>query len=168
MKKFVIISSILILVSALVLSGCSKAAPKYNVIKIGAVLGLALIAFAHKSTDFRKSFDNVLGGLVVGLAVLGAWYISSTIQLNIDDEMYSLRSYVENWDFVSDGTLVKPAAFAPLSSQSYTFINPIGQVFGYVKGGFAEKYLTFGIMAVAGVMKDKEGKVAEDISIFPE
>ncbi len=119
---------------------------------IGLVVAIAMLIFALKSTDFRKSFDNVLGGLVVGLAVLGAWYVSSSIQLNIDDEMYTLRSYVENWDFVADSSEGKPAAFAPLSSQSYTFINPMGQTFGYIKAGFDKAYLTFGIMAVAGVI----------------
>lgn len=119
---------------------------------LGGVIALALLAYVFKSTDFRKSFDNILGGLVVGLAVVGGWYISSTVQLNIDSEVHTLRSYVENWDFLADSAAGKPAAFAPLSSQSYTFINPIGQTVGYVSSGFNSAYLTFGIMAVLGVI----------------
>ena len=30
-----------------------------------------------KSADFRGSFDNILGGLTVGAAVAGAWYITA-------------------------------------------------------------------------------------------
>jgi len=119
---------------------------------LGVVIAIALLVYIFKSEDFRKSFDNILGGLVVGLAVLGAWYVSSTIQLNIDDEMHTLRSFVENWDFVADSEEGKPAAFAPLSSQSYTFINPIGQTFGWIKAGFDSTFLTFGIMAVFGII----------------
>ncbi|MDX1810714.1 MAG: YeeE/YedE family protein [Gammaproteobacteria bacterium] len=119
---------------------------------VGFILGIALLAWALKSTDFRKSFDNVLGGLVVGLAVLGAWYVSSAIHLDIDGEVHTLRSYVENWDFLADSAAGKPAAFAPLSSQSYTFINPIGQTYGWIKEGFDGRFATFGIMAVLGVI----------------
>ena len=119
---------------------------------LGIVIAIGLMVYVFKSTDFRKSFDNILGGLVVGAAVIGAWYVSSSIQLNIDEEMHTLRSYVENWDFLAESAEGKPAAFAPLSSQSYTFINPIGQSFGYIKSGFDSKFLTFGIMAVLGII----------------
>lgn len=43
---------------------------------IGVVLGLALLVYVFKSADFRGHSDNILGGLVVGLAVLGAWYLT--------------------------------------------------------------------------------------------
>ena len=119
---------------------------------IGAILAIGFIVFAFKSTDFRSNSDNVVGGLIVGLTVVGAWYVSGVIQVNVDDEIHSLRSFVENWDFVADSEEGKPASFAPLSAQSYTFINPIGQTFGYIKEGFASAYLTFGIMAVFGVI----------------
>ena len=119
---------------------------------IGVVLGLAFIVYAFKSTDFRESFDNILGGLVVGLCVVAAWYISGVIQINVDGEVHSLRSFVENWDFVAESGEGKPASFAPLSSQSYTFINPIGQTYGYLKSGLEYSSLTFGVMAVFGVI----------------
>lgn len=119
---------------------------------LGIIIALALLFFVFKSTDFRKSFDNILGGLVVGLCVIAAWWVSASIQLNIDDEIYTLRSFVENWDFVAESSEGKPNAFAPLSSQSYTFINPMGQSFGYLQSGFDKALLTFGIMAVFGVV----------------
>ena len=47
-----------------------------------AALGLAmtggLLAFVFKAREFR-TFDNVLGGLVVGLVVVGGWYLSGDI-----------------------------------------------------------------------------------------
>jgi uncharacterized protein len=39
------------------------------------VFGGGLLAFIFKSKDFR-TFDNVLGGVVVGLVVVGGWYLS--------------------------------------------------------------------------------------------
>jgi len=119
---------------------------------IGALIAVGILYFVFKSKDFRSGFDNILGGLVVGLAILAAWYVSSNISLNIDEEIYTLNSYAEQWDFVADSSEGKPAEIRPLSPQSYTFINPMGQMFGLVKGGFDGALVTFGVMAVLGVI----------------
>jgi len=116
------------------------------------VLAVALLAFIFKSSEFRSGFDNILGGVVVGLAVLAGWYVSSSVQLNIDDELYSLSRYYAEWDFIAESAEGKPAAGAPLNPQSFTFINPMGQSFGYIGQRLDSAYLTFGIMALFGVM----------------
>ncbi len=119
---------------------------------IGLVLGLVLVLFALKSVDFRGSADNILGGLVVGLAVLAAWYVSSNIGIDADGEMYSLSGYYGEWDMMADSDEGKPAAGRPLAPQSFTFINPIGQSVGYLWSGLSSSLLTFGMVAVAGVI----------------
>jgi uncharacterized membrane protein YedE/YeeE len=119
---------------------------------IGVVLGLAILIFVFKNAEFRSSRDNILGGLIVGLSVLGGWYVSSNMQIDVDEEMYSLSKYYGEWDMLADSDKGKPAVGAPLSPQSYTFINPMGQTFGYVKGGAERSMLTFGIMALFGVI----------------
>lgn len=120
-------------------------------IGIGAVLGLALLIFAFKSADFRK-LDNILGGFIVGAAVLGGWYISSNLSIDLDGEMYSLGQYMQEWEFVADSEEVRPAEARQLSPQSYTFINPMGQTYNYITNGFDKTILTFGIMALFGVI----------------
>jgi len=120
---------------------------------LGVVIALLLIAFALKSEDFRKSFDNVLGGLVVGLAVLAAWYVTSNIMVRAEGETYTLQNFVaEQWDLLASPEDVKPAQSAALSPQSYTFINPMGQTLGYAMGGFNKALITFGVMSVFGVV----------------
>lgn len=119
---------------------------------IGLVLSAALMVFVFKSADFRSRFDNILGGLVVGLAVLAAWYVTSNVSLDLDGETYSLRGFAENWDFLADSPEGKPADIAPLAPQSFTFINPMGQSLDYAANGFSSSHLTFGIMAVLGVV----------------
>jgi hypothetical protein len=120
---------------------------------LGVVIALVLIGIALKSEDFRKSFDNVLGGLVVGLAVLAAWYVTTAITVTADGQAYSLQNFVaEQWDLLAAPEDVKPAQAAALSPQSFTFINPIGQSLGYALGGFSGTLLTFGVMSVAGVI----------------
>jgi uncharacterized membrane protein YedE/YeeE len=124
----------------------------------GIALGLVLLAVVFKSADFRRSFDNILGGLVVGLAVLAAWYVSSNLNISIEGETVSLRDTVnptmEYWDMYPDfhaGLEDKPDG-APLSPQSFTFINPIGQTAGYLGNNFDAGLRTFGVMAVFGVI----------------
>ncbi len=119
---------------------------------MGGLLGLALLIFVFKSADFRSRFDNVLGGLTVGLVVLAAWYVSSAIMVEVDEEPYSLRAYIQDWDFVAEDGEGKPVDSRPWSPQSFTFINPMGQTVGYAANKFSPDYLTFGIMAVAGVV----------------
>jgi uncharacterized membrane protein YedE/YeeE len=119
---------------------------------IGVLLAVALLVFAFKSADFRKSSDNILGGLVVGAAVLGAWYVTSTVTLDIEGEQYALQAYVNEWDFLAESSEGKPADSRPLSPQSFTFINPMGQTLGYGAAGLDRAYLTFGVMALFGVL----------------
>lgn len=119
---------------------------------IGGVIAAALLVFIFKSVDFRKSFDNVFAGIMVGLTVLGAWYVSSNINLDVDGEIYSLREFAQQWDFLAESDEGKPADTRPLSPQSFTFINPMGQTLGYASTGFSRAYLTFGVMALFGVI----------------
>lgn len=119
---------------------------------MGAVIGGLMLLWVFKSADFRSSFDNILGGLVVGLVVLAAWYVTSNVMVNADGELMSLQAYVQNWDLYAPSDAVQPAATGPLAAQSFTFINPMGQTLGYFASGFKGALLTFGIMALAGVI----------------
>ena len=118
---------------------------------IGSVLGLALVWLAFKSNDFRSSSDFALGGIAVGLCVLAAWYVTSNIVVTVEDQPYPLTQYYGEWDMLAESEEGKPAIGAALGSQSFTFINPMGQAVGYAAGGFNSSLLTFGLMALFGV-----------------
>ena len=119
---------------------------------IGLVLSIALLFYIFKSSEFRSNFDNILGGIVVGLAVLGAWYLTSNVVINADDELVSMSEYYEQWDMLADDEEGKPSVGRPLAPQSFTFINPMGQSVGYIASGFKSIHLTFGIVSVLGII----------------
>ena len=43
---------------------------------VAAIAVAALLAFVFKDREFRTSFDHVLGGTVVGLTIVGGWYVT--------------------------------------------------------------------------------------------
>ncbi len=118
----------------------------------GLVVGTGMLFYVFKAADFRSSKDNVLAGIAIGLIILTAWYVSSNVAINAEDESYTLSSYYEEWDMLAEDDEGKPATGRTLSSQSFTFINPIGQSYGYIKGGFDSALLTFGLISVFGVI----------------
>jgi len=51
---------------------------------LALAFSLALLAFVFKAREFR-TFDNVLGGVVVGLVVVGGWVLSGHIGYIAED-----------------------------------------------------------------------------------
>ncbi len=118
----------------------------------GLVLAVGLAIFIFKSADFRSSFDNILGGLTVGLAVLAAWYITGALAaISADGEVLSWTDYAsaESWDMLEDDPDARPK---DVGVQSFTFINPIGQTLRLALNNFDNVFITFGVMAVIGVI----------------
>ncbi len=103
---------------------------------LGALVVLGLLVVVFKSSDFRGSFDNILGGAVIGLAVLGGWYVTAG----------SLGESWKEWADFADEVPLRVAA------QSYTFISPMGDSFKYLTEPTNLSLINFGIMALVGVI----------------
>jgi len=118
----------------------AKAAGSTEVINfrliMGGVLALLMLFYIFKSSDFFKSFDNVFGGLVVGLCVVGAWYVTG------GPMGQEWLEEVEMMDEVPLGVGV----------QSFSFTNPMGETFDYIISGTRSSMVTFGMMALFGVV----------------
>ncbi len=119
---------------------------------LGLVIGILLLALIFKAADFRRSFDNILGGLVVGLVIVGAWLLTSNVLIDDGMDTYTPQAYVADWDFVAPADAERPAETAPWANQSFTFINPMGQSLRYVAEGLDDAVLYFGVLALAGVI----------------
>ncbi len=128
--------------------------PLFTRLIIGGAIVFLMLLYILRGKGFRNNPEHWFAGLVVGLAVLAGWYLSNSIMIDLVDEgeQYTLAEYYENWDMVSDSEAGKPAQGAALSSQSFTFINPMGQTLGYVSSGLPSSKLTFGIVSVFGVI----------------
>ncbi len=118
----------------------------------GLVVTSGMLFYVFKAADFRTSKDNIVGGLIIGLVILSAWYTSSNIHILAEDSQYTLSEYYAEWDMLAEDDEGKPATGRALSAQSFTFINPIGHTYGYIKGAFDSALLTFGLISVFGVI----------------
>jgi len=119
---------------------------------IGLIIAAILFWFIFKSADFRSNFDNKLGGFTVGAAVLVAWVAtSSLVGIEAYGEKYSWTEYadIESWSMNEDTPSARPR---DVGVQSFTFINPMGQTVRYGVQDFNPSYLTFGVVAVLGVV----------------
>lgn len=77
---------------------------------IGGGIGVALVAFALASREFR-SLDNLLGGIGVGLVVAGAWYVSGHLCFVAEDP----RTLEEAFVATNSGRLEALSFVAPVA-----------------------------------------------------
>ena len=91
---------------------------------IAILIGLAFIGYAIKQSEFRASFDNILAGVVIGLCVVLAWYVTGV--LGQDD-------------------------FDPIDPQGLTFIGPTGNTLSYLMT-FTGAEINFGIAVTFGMI----------------
>ena len=90
----------------------------------GFIVAFGFIVYAFKHEEFRKSFDNVLAGVAIGLCVVAAWYVSG---------------YVGQDDF------------DPITPQGMAFIGPTGNSISYLMT-FTGAEINFGIAIVFGMI----------------
>jgi uncharacterized membrane protein YedE/YeeE len=104
---------------------------------VALVVAGALLAFVLKDRDFRGSFDHLLGGTVVGLVIVGGWYVTGHL------------GYAENPDTLENtyfGTNSR-------TIESLSFTAPVGYVLELLML-WSDKSLTvtFGIAATLGII----------------
>ncbi len=112
-----------------------EASPAFRLI-IGAMVAIALLIFIFKSGDFRKSFDNILGGTAVGLAVVAGWYMTG-------------GAMGVAWKDFADMAVDVPSR---VNVQSYTFISPMGDSVRYLMEPTNLMFVNFGVTALVGLI----------------
>lgn len=112
-----------------------QASRSFN-LAVAAVVAVGMLIFVFKSPDFRTSHDNVIGGLVVGLAVVGGWYLTG-------------GPLAESWKEYAEMSMVVPSR---VQTQSYTFIAPMADAIHYLAAPKNVHLINFGIAALSGVI----------------
>lgn len=101
-----------------------------------AIVASLGFVWVFKSADFRKDYNLIFAGLVIGGVVAAAWWVTAG----------SLGELIlEEADFADE----RPFA---LGAQSFTFVSPATHIYQYVTGGFQEAHITFGMFATLGVV----------------
>ena len=93
-------------------------------IVLAVLLGGGFVAFALAQSEFRRSADNLLAGIVIGAVITGGWFVTG---------------YIGNDDF------------EPVPLESMTFVAPTGNVINYLMT-FTGSTINFGIAAVLGMI----------------
>lgn len=102
----------------------------------GAVIGLALAGFAFASKEFRGSFDNILAGVIIGLAVVIGWYLTAG----------PMGTAWKEWAEMAETVPSR------VEVQSFTFISPMGDSVRYLMSPTNVANINFGIAALGGVI----------------
>jgi hypothetical protein len=102
----------------------------------GVVVALAIFVFAFASRDFRENRDNQIAGILIGLIVIGGWYVTGS-------------AMGAEWKEFADFADTKPLR---VETQSFTFISPMGDSARYVMNPQDNSLINFGIVALVGVI----------------
>lgn len=102
----------------------------------GWLLVVGLVLFVFASRDFRTRSDNIVGGLVVGLAVAAGWYVTGG-PLGVA------------WKEFADMAPMPPSR---VEVQSFTFVSPMADGLHYLMAPSRLELINFGVMALCGVL----------------
>lgn len=103
---------------------------------VGVALGLLVLAWAFSSKAFRGDYGNIAGGVVIGVAVILGWYLTAG-PLG--------RSLLEEIEFLD----TRPY---DVGAQSLTFVKPTAHFYHWLGNGFASEFVSFALIASAGVI----------------
>lgn len=112
-------------------------------VAVPIVVALALAAFVFKDRDFRSSPEMIAGGVVVGLVVVGGWYVTGHLgYLAEDPNTLEERFVATNGNRLESFSFVAPVAYTLellllWSDQSRIVTFGIAGVLGMLAGSFA-------------------------------
>ena len=106
-----------------------------------AVAG-ALLVFVFKDREFRGSFDHILGGAVVGLTIVGGWYVTGHLGFGENPETLEEVFFGTNSRTIESLSYTAPVGFTLellmlWSDRSLTVTFGVAAVIGIVLGSAA-------------------------------
>ncbi|WP_218649926.1 YeeE/YedE family protein [endosymbiont of Lamellibrachia barhami] len=108
---------------------------------MGGLLATIISFIIFRSADFRRSGEILLSGLVIGICVLFAWYITGSLLFGEEGTWLEATEWLEGDE--------RPVG---VGVQSFTFINPMGETLAYMANPGNSLLITFGVGALVGVL----------------
>ena len=93
------------------LSGIGGLSPSTLQLAIAGVIGLAILIFVFMDRTFRKSLDNNLSGLIVGLIVVGGWYVTGHLGFGENPDTLEMTYLGTNTHLAESMSFVAPTAY---------------------------------------------------------
>jgi len=103
---------------------------------VGLIIAFIVMLLIFKSGTFIKNTDNLLGGFVVGIVVIIAWFLTGG---SLGQEWIETNNFLDT---------PQPG----VGMQSFTFINPMGETIIFLGNAADSFYLTFGVTALISVI----------------
>jgi hypothetical protein len=124
------------------LSGMGGLDSKSLQLAVALVISLLILLFVYKSKEFRKDADNNLSGLVIGIVVVTAWYITGYMGFAENPEtLEKIFMGASNPNFAESMSFVAPSAYTleylgywTDTSRVITF--SVASAFGVLLGSF--------------------------------
>jgi uncharacterized membrane protein YedE/YeeE len=114
---------------------------------IAGALGLAILIFVFKDKGFRKSLDNNLSGLVIGLLIIGGWYLTGHLGFGENPDTLEMTYLGTNSHLAESMSFVAPTAYtleywAYWTDASNIVTFGVATVFGVGLGSFLYALIT--------------------------
>ena len=104
----------------------------------GLLVAALMLVWVLRSSDFVKNRDNVLAGVVLGLCVAAAWYVTAgPMGQGLIEEVAFLEGDEQPYG---------------VGAQSLTFVQPAAVLIRYLETGLASRFMSFAMVAGAGVI----------------
>jgi len=109
---------------------------------VAAAVAAALLAFVLKDREFRSSFDHLLGGTVVGLVIVGGWYVTGHLGYAENPDTLENTYFGTNSRTIESLSFTAPVGYALellmlWSDKSLTVTFGIAATVGLILGSFA-------------------------------
>ena len=129
------------------LSGVGGLPAKTLQLAIAVMIGLSILIFVFKDKEFRKSLDNNLAGLIVGLIVIGGWYITGHLGFGENPDTLEMTYLGTNSHLAESMSFVAPTAYtleywAYWTDTSTIITFGVATIFGVGMGSFLYALLT--------------------------
>lgn len=128
-------------------SGVGGLPPDTLQLVMAGVIALVILIFVFKDKEFRKSLDNNLAGLIIGLLVISGWYVTGHLGFGENPDTLEMTYLGTNSHLAESMSFVAPTAYtleywAYWTDASNIITFSVATVFGVGIGSFLYALIT--------------------------